>query len=336
MKLEREKDTHRPPRWFTTRSRRDWTFRIYLSNERTRRGGDKEAEARAYPGAQPTTTRPSTTAKTVKKKKAVVFIDTDDDDARDEDEPLSKKKPVDFSCPRKAVKTVRCETEEDSDKEDDADQNVDADYIDDVDMHESESDLELLVNRPTKTPVKTPKTFLGDIMDISEPPQNDKNKLINAYRRVDLWENPACKGLRPERESVVGALKGIVTTPDLGSGRGAGCRDRAREKSDNLFEDGVGDREALLAFSVAVEPSNSPDNTFQHLGSELFRGISEVGVKRLQGADIALDGLAADSRGGGKRSMRGADPGVQHRKLKPQAALRWTSLTKPGAVSKEA
>ncbi|KAJ7333273.1 hypothetical protein DFH08DRAFT_814387 [Mycena albidolilacea] len=76
--------------------------RIYMSNEQTRRGRDKEAEARAYPEAQPTTTHPSTTAKTVKKKKAVVFINTDDADASDEE--------------------------------------------------------------------------LGDIMDVSEPPQNDKNK----------------------------------------------------------------------------------------------------------------------------------------------------------------
>jgi hypothetical protein len=69
-----------------------------LSNEQTRKGRDEEAEARAYPGAQPTTTRPSTTAKTVKKKKAVVFIDTDNADASDEeDEPLSKKKPVGLS-----------------------------------------------------------------------------------------------------------------------------------------------------------------------------------------------------------------------------------------------
>jgi hypothetical protein len=57
---------------------------------------------------------------------------------------------------KKAVKTVRSETEEDSDKEDDADKYVDVDYIDDVDMPESDSDLELLVNRPAKPPIKTP------------------------------------------------------------------------------------------------------------------------------------------------------------------------------------
>ncbi|KAJ7809798.1 hypothetical protein B0H14DRAFT_3758866 [Mycena olivaceomarginata] len=166
--------------------------RIYLSNEQTRRGRDKEAEARAYPGAQPTTTQPSTTTKTVKKKKAVVFIDTDNDDASDEeDEPLSKKKPL---PKKKVVKTVRSETEEDSDKEDDADQNVDADYIDDVDMHESDSDLELLVNRPTMPPIKTPKTFLGDIMDISEPPQNDKkSKKRKAVELPALPGSPAKK-----------------------------------------------------------------------------------------------------------------------------------------------
>ncbi|KAJ7805956.1 hypothetical protein B0H14DRAFT_3882593 [Mycena olivaceomarginata] len=138
--------------------------RIYLSNEQMCKGRDEEAEARAYPGAQPTTTQPSTTAKTVKKKKAVVFINTDDADASDEeDEPLSKKKPL---PKKKAVKTVHSKTEEDSDKEDDANQNVDADYDDD---NCSSTD-------PTKPPIKTLKTALGDIMDLSEPPQNNKNK----------------------------------------------------------------------------------------------------------------------------------------------------------------
>ncbi|KAJ7700572.1 hypothetical protein B0H14DRAFT_3173795, partial [Mycena olivaceomarginata] len=178
--------------------------RIYLSNEQTRKGRDEEAEARAYPGAQPTTTQPSTTTKMVKKKKAVVFIDTDDADASDEeDEPLRKRN---RSLPKKkAVKTVRSETEEDSDKEDDAEENFDADYIDDVDMPESDSDLELLVNRPTKPPIKTPKTSLGNIMDVSEPPQNNKNKEnkppVGKKRKAE--ELPALAGSPAKKSSKI-------------------------------------------------------------------------------------------------------------------------------------
>jgi hypothetical protein len=57
---------------------------------------------------------------------------------------------------KKGVKIIHSETKEDSAKENDANKNFNANYADNEDMHNSDSDLALLVNRLMKPPIKKP------------------------------------------------------------------------------------------------------------------------------------------------------------------------------------
>ncbi|KAJ7820581.1 hypothetical protein B0H14DRAFT_2599878 [Mycena olivaceomarginata] len=164
--------------------------RIYLSDEQTRKGRDKEAEARAYPAAQPTTTQPSTAAKPTKTEGGGGESDGDDASG-EEDQPLSKKKPL---PKKKAVKMVLSESEEDSGKEDDANEkHVDADYTDNVDINESDSDLELLANRPRKPPTKKPE---------NKPPVSKKRK---------AEEPPAPTGSHAKKTKIKKSVKADAT-----------------------------------------------------------------------------------------------------------------------------